>query len=115
ELGPAKAAVDDVQLAAVEALLARGRSHFLERLVDEQRVVSGDEIDAGEPLLEVPRELPCGNLQAAARALPACRRERRVRARRAVRAPRAASTASLDPRAAPECRREPGRRAWRCA
>src|SRR5690606_28243466 len=112
ERGPTIVAIDDVQLAAVEALLLRRRAHFLERLVDEQRLVTGNEINAGEPLLEVPRQLPCGDLQAAG-ALAACRRD--GRARPAVMAPRAASTGWPGPRAAPGCRRGPDRRAWRCA
>src|SRR5690606_3174160 len=113
ERGPTIVAIDDVQLAAVEALLLRRRAHFLERLVDEQRLVAGNEINAGEPLLEVPRQLPCGNPQAAARALAACRRDER--ARPAVMAPRAATTAWPLPRAARGCRRGRDRRAWRCA
>jgi hypothetical protein len=47
QVRPLEAAIGRVQLAAREALAHGGRAHVLERLVDEQRLVSRDEIHLG--------------------------------------------------------------------
>ncbi len=58
EPAPAEAAIGRVQLAHREIrALGRG-ANLLERLIDEQRLVAGDEIDLGQTVGQVPLELP---------------------------------------------------------
>jgi hypothetical protein len=64
ELGPAKAAVDDVQLARRESAATRRDTNLLERLVDEKRLVAGDEVDLRETARELALELATGDFQA---------------------------------------------------
>ncbi len=54
---PPEAAVGRMQLAAREAGAHCRGAHLLERLVDEQRLVTGDEIDLGQTIGEVTLEL----------------------------------------------------------
>src|SRR4029077_60633 len=82
ELGPAEAAVDDVQLARRESAAARRDPDLLERLVDEQRLrpaaagapresrlveerrlVAGDEVHLRETARELALELATGDFQ----------------------------------------------------
>ena len=58
KLGPAEAAIGRVQLAHREVGALGRRANLLERLVDEQRLVAGDEVDLGETVGQVPVELP---------------------------------------------------------
>ena len=63
QLAPAEAAVGRVQLAARETRAHRRGAHVLERLVDEQRLVAGDEIDLGQTIGEMALELTERNFQ----------------------------------------------------
>ena len=89
QLSPAEAAVGRVQLAAREARAHRRGAHVLERLVDEQRLVAGDEIHLGQTIGEMALELAERNFQ------------NDLRPTRL----RVAGAAWLDPRAARGCRR----------
>jgi hypothetical protein len=64
ELGPAEAAVDDVQLACRESGAARRDADLLEPFVDEQRLVAGDEVNLRETARELALELATGDFQA---------------------------------------------------
>src|SRR5262249_8319182 len=64
EIGPTEGAVDDVQLARREAAAARLRADLLERFVDEQRLVAGDEIGPGQAAGELALELAARDSQA---------------------------------------------------
>jgi hypothetical protein len=59
---PVEAALDDMQLALDESLLARGRAHGIRGFVDEQRLVSGHEVDRLELTGQVGSEVVAGNL-----------------------------------------------------
>ncbi len=64
ELGPAEAAIDDVQLARREPAAARRDPNLLERLVDEQRLVAGDEVHLRKTAGELTLELATRDFQA---------------------------------------------------
>jgi hypothetical protein len=53
-----------VQLARRESTAARGDTNLLERLVDEQRLVTGDEVYLRETARELALELATGDFQA---------------------------------------------------
>ena len=89
QIDPLEAAVGGVQLAAREARAHRRRAQLLERLVDEQRLVAGDEIDLGQATVEVTLELTKRDFQNGLRPMTL----------------RVAGAAWLGPRAARECRR----------
>ena len=65
QIGPAKATIDDVELAAIETLTAGGAAHRFRGLIDEQRLVPGDQVRARELIAQMAIELTQRNLQSA--------------------------------------------------
>ena len=82
---PVEAALDDVQLALDESLLARRGANRIRGLVDEQRLVSGHEIDRLELTGQAGSEVVAGKLHLAERdRVWRTRRQRRKTSERTV-------------------------------